>query len=120
MTETASRVATIAGWHHTSAAECSASPQISPSDAPGSLPRTVSDLDAGFLSKIMDGTVTSVTIIGGDAGTSSRARLALTGEGVPDSVFVKMPAETAATRLMDEKESSGRPRRASTGSCRQR
>jgi hypothetical protein len=43
-----------------------------------------------------------VSIIGGDAGTSSRARLALTGDGVPPSVFVKMPAETVTTRLMGE------------------
>ena len=43
-----------------------------------------------------------MSIIGGDAGTSSRARLALTGDGVPASVFVKMPAETVATRLMGE------------------
>ena len=50
----------------------------------------------------MGSTVTSVSVIGGDAGTSSRARLALTGNGVPESVFVKMPAETAATRLMGE------------------
>lgn len=41
-------------------------------------------------------------MIGGDAGTSSRARLALTGDDVPASVFVKMPAETVATRLMGE------------------
>jgi len=67
-----------------------------------SLPRTVEDLDARALSQIMGRTVTSVTVIGGDAGTSSRARLALTGDGVPESVFVKMPAETAATRLMGE------------------
>jgi len=46
--------------------------------------------------------VTSMSVIGGDAGTSSRARLSLTGDGVPDSVFVKMAAETAATRLMGE------------------
>jgi hypothetical protein len=65
-----------------------------------SLPRTVEDLDARALSAIMERTVTSVTVIGGDAGTSSRARLALTGDAVPESVFVKMPAETAATRLM--------------------
>ena len=67
-----------------------------------SLPRTIGDLDARFLSQIMGCTVTSVSVIGGDAGTSSRARLALTGDGVPESVFVKMPAETAATRLMGE------------------
>jgi len=67
-----------------------------------SLPRTIGDLDARFLSQVMGCTVTSVSVIGGDAGTSSRARLALTGEGAPESVFVKMPAETAATRLMGE------------------
>ena len=67
-----------------------------------SLPRTVGDLDAAFLSQLMGRAVTSVSVIDGDAGTSSRARLALTGDGVPDSVFVKMAAETAATRLMGE------------------
>ena len=55
-----------------------------------------------YLSQLMGRTVTSVSVIGGDAGTSSRARLALTGDGVPASVFVKMPAETVATRLMGE------------------
>ncbi len=67
-----------------------------------SLPRTNGDLDATALSQIMGRTVTSVAVIGGDAGTSSRARLALTGDSVPDSVFVKMPAETVATRLIGE------------------
>ncbi len=50
----------------------------------------------------MGADVTSVSVIDGDAGTSSRARLALTGQDVPSSVFVKLPAETAATRLMGE------------------
>jgi Phosphotransferase enzyme family len=67
-----------------------------------SLPRTIGDLDAAALSQIMGRTVTSVTVIGGDAGTTSRARLALTGDGIPESVFVKMPGETLATRLMGE------------------
>ncbi len=66
------------------------------------LPRTIAELDATGLSQIMGRTVTSVSVIGGDAGTSSRARLALTGDDVPESVFVKMPAETVATRLMGE------------------
>ena len=66
------------------------------------LPRHVGDLDAEFLSGLLGRKVESVTIIGGDAGTSARARLALTGTDVPASVFVKMPAETAATRLMGE------------------
>ncbi|WP_264015350.1 ecdysteroid 22-kinase family protein [[Mycobacterium] manitobense] len=67
-----------------------------------SLPRRPADLGAEALSAIIGGTVTSVRLVGGDAGTSSRARLALTGNGVPATVFVKMPAETAATRLMGE------------------
>lgn len=66
------------------------------------LPRTIGELDARFLSQIMGVTVTSLSVIGGDAGTSSRARLALTGDGVPESVFVKMPAETVGTRLIGE------------------
>lgn len=67
-----------------------------------SMPRQVSDLDAAQMSKLMGARVTSVRVLGSDAGTSSRARLALTGDGVPASVFVKMPAETAATRMMGE------------------
>ncbi len=66
------------------------------------LPRTVADLDASALSQIMGCTVTSVSVIGGDAGTSSRARLALTGDGVPDSVFIKMPAVTVAPRVVGQ------------------
>ena len=67
-----------------------------------SIPRQVSGLDAAYLSKVMGRSVTSVSVLGGDAGTSSRARLALTGPDVPATVFVKMAAETAATRLMGE------------------
>jgi aminoglycoside phosphotransferase (APT) family kinase protein len=67
-----------------------------------SMPRTPAELDAPTLSRIMGRTVTSVTVIGGDAGTSSRARLALTGPDVPATVFVKLPAADAATRLMGE------------------
>ncbi len=66
------------------------------------LPRSIAELDTAYLSQIMGRSVTSVSVIAGDAGTSSRARLALTGDGVPESVFVKMPALTIATRLMGE------------------
>jgi hypothetical protein len=66
------------------------------------MPRSVADLDADYLSRLLGRSVTSVSVIGGDAGTSSRTRLALAGRDVPDSVFVKMPARTAATRLMGE------------------
>ncbi len=67
-----------------------------------SMPRTVGDLDALTMSQLTGRVVTSVTLLGGDAGTSSRARLALTGAGVPATVFVKMAAETVTTRLMGE------------------
>ena len=66
------------------------------------VPRTVGDLDAAAMSRLIGRTVTSVTLLDGDAGTSSRARHALTGTDVPASVFVKMAAETVATRLMGE------------------
>jgi hypothetical protein len=66
------------------------------------LPRTVADVDAGVLSKLMGTTVRSVRVLDRDAGTSSRARLVLTGKNVPESVFVKVAAETTATRLMGE------------------
>lgn len=66
------------------------------------LPRSVGDLDASALSKVMGRRVRSVRVLASDAGTSSRARLVLTGDGVPESVFVKIGASTAATRLMGE------------------
>jgi Ser/Thr protein kinase RdoA (MazF antagonist) len=66
------------------------------------LPRTVEDLDAAVLSKVMGTTVRSVRVLASDAGTSSRARLVLTGKDVPESVFVKVAAKSAATRLMGE------------------
>ncbi|WP_020102011.1 phosphotransferase [Mycobacterium sp. 360MFTsu5.1] len=66
------------------------------------LPREIADLDATYLSALLRKPVTSVQVIGGDAGTSSRARLRITGTDVPETVFVKMAAKTAATRLMGE------------------
>jgi Ser/Thr protein kinase RdoA (MazF antagonist) len=66
------------------------------------LPRTVEDITPAVLSKVMGTTVRSIRVLGSDAGTSSRARLVLTGSGVPESVFVKLAAKTAATRLMGE------------------
>lgn len=65
-------------------------------------PGTAERLDPGYLSGLLCKPVTSVTVLGGDDGTSSRIRLALEGDDVPATVFVKMPARTAATRLMGE------------------
>ena len=66
------------------------------------LPRTVDGIDAALLSNVLGGAVRSVSVLDSDAGTSSRARLALTGDDVPETVFVKIAAQTAATRLMGE------------------
>ncbi|WAC93784.1 phosphotransferase [Mycobacterium sp. Aquia_213] len=66
------------------------------------LPRTVGDLNTAALSRVMGRNVRSIRVLASDAGTSSRARLVLTGDDVPESVFVKITAQTAATRLMGE------------------
>ncbi|HET9890871.1 MAG TPA: phosphotransferase [Mycobacterium sp.] len=66
------------------------------------LPRTVEDINPAVLSRVMGTTVRSIRVLSRDAGTSSRGRLVLTGKNVPDSVFVKVAAQTAATRLMGE------------------
>jgi Phosphotransferase enzyme family len=66
------------------------------------LPRTVEEIDAAVLTRVMGTTVRSVRVLSKDAGTSSRGRLVLTGRNVPDSVFVKVAAKTAATRLIGE------------------
>lgn len=66
------------------------------------LPRTVEDIDAAVLSRVMGTTIRSIRVLSRDAGTSSRGRLVLTGKNVPESVFVKVAAQTAATRLIGE------------------
>ena len=65
-------------------------------------PRRVQDLTAEWLSALMSLRVEAVSLIEGEAGTSSRARLALSGDDVPASVFVKLSAATAATRMLGE------------------
>lgn len=67
-----------------------------------SVPRSVADLTPAYLTGLLGRPVTTARVLGGDAGTSSRARVALTGDDVPETVFVKMAAETVATRLMGE------------------
>ncbi|MCV7246576.1 phosphotransferase [Mycobacterium mantenii] len=66
------------------------------------LPRTVEGIDPAVLSRVMGTTVRSIRVLSRDAGTSSRGRLVLTGKNVPDSVFVKVAAQSAATRLIGE------------------
>ena len=54
------------------------------------------------LSAITGRAVTSATVLDGASGTSSRARLALTGTDVPESVLVKMSAAGAGIRMLGE------------------
>jgi Phosphotransferase enzyme family len=67
-----------------------------------SFPRHIDDLDTAVLSRIMGRPVTSLAAMASTAGTTSRARLKLTGVDIPESVFVKMPASAAGTRLIGE------------------
>ncbi len=67
-----------------------------------SLPRTVGDLDANALSQIMGRTVTSVAVDRRRRGHVIASPAGADRDGVPESVFVKMPGETVATRLMGE------------------
>ena len=65
----------------------------------GSLPRTLDGVDPALLSRLLGRTVTSVERLDGTEGTTDRVRLALTGDDVPASVFVKTASHAAGTRL---------------------
>ena len=67
-----------------------------------SFPRRIGDLTPEALSGILRRRVESVTHLDGAAGTSSRARLGLTGDGLPPSVFVKMSAAGVGIRMLGE------------------
>ncbi|BBY48335.1 phosphotransferase [Mycolicibacterium arabiense] len=65
-------------------------------------PRRVTDLTPDVLSRVLGRPVESASVVDAESGTSSRARLALTGPDLPDTVFVKVSAATAATRMLGE------------------
>lgn len=79
-----------------------------------SFPRTVGDLTAENLSAITGRRITGAALLDEEPGTSTHARLALTGDDVPGSVFVKMSAGSIGIRMLGELAGLGRPRRAST------
>lgn len=66
---------------------------------PSSLPRRAADLDPATLSRIVGREVTGSAPLGGTSGTTDRSVLRLTGDGVPDTVFVKTAATDLGTRL---------------------
>ena len=66
---------------------------------PGRLPRSTADLDAATLSRVLGREVERVSVLDGTSGTTDRSRLAVDGPDLPGSVFVKMAATDAGTRL---------------------
>lgn len=65
----------------------------------GGVPARSADLDAATLTGLLGAPVRSVRPLDGTSGTTDRARLALTGDGVPASVFVKTAALESGTRV---------------------
>ena len=65
----------------------------------GGLPRQAAGLGPDALSGLLGRTVTAARPLDGTSGTTDRARLALEGDAVPASVFVKTAAVEGATRL---------------------
>lgn len=65
----------------------------------GPLPRTLDGVGPALLSSLLGQRVTSVRRLDGTEGTTDRVRLALTGDGVPASVFVKTASHALGTRL---------------------
>ena len=65
----------------------------------GPLPRTLDAVDSTLLTDLLGRRVDGVRRLAGTEGTTDRARLALTGDGVPATVFVKTASHVAGTRL---------------------
>ena len=63
------------------------------------IPRRLADLTPAHLRAATGLPVESIERLDGTEGTTDRARLALTGDGVPSSVFVKMAAGSPGVRL---------------------
>jgi thiamine kinase-like enzyme len=55
----------------------------------GAVPRTPTDITAAWLSELLGRRVDEIAVCDEEHGTATRARLALTGDGVPATVFVK-------------------------------
>ena len=55
----------------------------------GAVPRTPNDITSVWLSELLGRRVDEITVCDEEHGTATRARLALTGDGVPATVFVK-------------------------------
>lgn len=65
-------------------------------------PRRIADIDAARLSDVIGRRVSSVSVVDSESGTSTRARLELTGEDTPARVFVKLAAAEPGIRMLGE------------------
>lgn len=67
----------------------------------GAVPRTPTDITAAWLSELLGRRVDEITVCDEEHGTATRARLALTGDGVPETVFVKTTPTRPIERLFN-------------------
>ncbi len=63
------------------------------------IPATVEDLDAAYLGAVLGRRVDDMEVLDGTEGTTDRVRVALRGDGVPATAFVKMAATSTAVRV---------------------
>jgi hypothetical protein len=63
------------------------------------IPATVGDLDPAYLGAVLGRRVEAMDVIDGTEGTTDRVRVALQGDGVPATAFVKMAAASTAVRV---------------------
>jgi len=63
------------------------------------IPRRSANLDAGYLGGLLRRHVDAVETIDATTGTTDRVRLRLKADGLPESVFVKMPSASTPVRL---------------------
>jgi len=70
------------------------------SRARSDLPRHLDSVDAAWLARFTDRRITAVEVLGRDSGTTTRARVKLTGDDrVPATVFVKLAPTERRTRI---------------------
>jgi Phosphotransferase enzyme family len=67
----------------------------------GEVPRIPTDITAAWLSELIGRRVDAVTVCDEEHGTATRARLALVGDGVPETVFVKTTPTRPVERLFN-------------------
>jgi hypothetical protein len=63
------------------------------------LPRRLDEVDAAFLTQVLGRHVETVTPLDGTEGTTDRRRVALTGDDVPATAFLKVASHAVGNRL---------------------